>query len=226
MQLRGILFDFDGTLADSIELIMAAFRHTFSVCLHRELPRSAIVQTFGLPLRQALARYAASAEQLEEMRSVFRAFTDRNHDAMIKCLPGAAEALAALQNMGIRMAVVTSKKKPRAYQGLRCCGLERYIDAVVGCDEVAHAKPHPEPMLAGCALLGLEPRACLCVGDSPYDLQSGRRAGCATAAVRYTAFDWASMLAAAQPDYVINRLTELPALIQRINHAEEAGDNA
>ncbi len=226
MRVRGVLFDFDGTLADTIELILAAFRHTFKVCLHRELPREAIIRTFGLTLAEAMAEYAPSPAMLEEMRSVYRDFNHRHHDAMIRPIEGAAATLALLRDRGIKMAVVTSKKEPMARRGLRCCGLEEYIATVVGCEAVRHAKPHSEPMLTAAALLRLAPQDCLCVGDSPYDLQSGRGAGCATAAVRYTYYDWPALLAEARPDYTIRKITDLPELIEKINHAEEAGRNA
>ena len=74
----------------------------------------------------------------------------------------------------------------------------------------------PAPMLAACAKLGLQPEECLCVGDSPFDLQSGRSAGAKTVAVRYTAFGWEKLLEDGRPDFVIARPQELLELVGKI----------
>ena len=93
----------------------------------------------------------------------------------------------AAKAQGIKLAVVTSKKPPMLRRGLDCLQLTQYFDATVALGDTTESKPHPEPMLAACAKLGVKPEECLCVGDSPFDLQSGRSAGAKTVAVRYTA---------------------------------------
>ena len=216
-KIRGILFDFDGTLANTIDLIVAAFEHTFNVCLGRQFTREEIVSGFGLPLGEAMAQYAPTPDMVQVMRDVYRDFNIAHHDEMIKTIPGVSEAVAQLAASGYKMAVVTSKKTPMAHRGLKCCGLDKYITTVVGCDDTAHNKPHPEPMLAGARLLGLAPEECICIGDSPFDLQSGHDAGAVTVAVRYTSFAWEKMLAEGSPDYVIDNMLELPGLIAKIN---------
>ena len=73
------------------------------------------------------------------------------------------------------MAIVTSKFKASCQRGLRCLGLEDCIDDIIGCQECTAHKPDPEPMEKGLELLGLRGEECLCVGDSPYDLVSGKK---------------------------------------------------
>lgn len=216
-KIRGILFDFDGTLANTIDLIVAAFEHTFKVCLGRQFTREEIVSGFGLPLGEAMAKYAPTPDMVDAMRGVYRDFNMQHHDDMIKTIPGVLEAVAKLSAAGYKMAVVTSKKTPMAKRGLKCCGLDKYITTIVGCDDTARNKPHPEPMLVGARLLGLTPGECICIGDSPFDLQSGHNAGAVTVAVRYTSFAWDKMLAEGKPDYVIDNMLELPGLIDLIN---------
>lgn len=222
MHIKGILFDFDGTLADTNHLILSAFKHTFKTCLNKEIPEQEIIKSFGLTLAEAMKLYASDEAMIPVMRSVYREYNLNHHDEMIRPIHGVADALAALHGNGLKMAVVTSKKSPMAYRGLKCCGLEAYISAVVGCDDTAFNKPDPEPMFKACELLDVEPEACICVGDSPFDLQSGKRAGALTAAVKYTSFDWKQILADGKPDYVLNNMLDLLPIIDKLNLVEEA----
>ena len=111
--------------------------------------------------------------------------------------------------------VVTSKKPPMLRRGLDCLQLTPYFDATVALGDTKESKPHPEPMLAACAKLGVKQEECLCVGDSPFDLQSGRSAGTKTVAVRYTAFGWEKLLEEGRPDFVIARPQELLELVEK-----------
>ena len=164
MQIKGILFDFDGTIANTIDLIIATFEHT---------------------CREVLG------------------FTPEREK----------ETLEQLKAQGIKLAVVTSKKPPMLRRGLDCLQLTPYFDATVALGDTKESKPHPEPMLAACAKLGVKPEECLCVGDSPFDLQSGRSAGAKTVAVRYTAFGWEKLLEEGRPDFVIASPQELLEIV-------------
>lgn len=216
MKIQGILFDFDGTLANTIELIIAAFEHTCQTVLGTVPEREKIINTFGLPLPDAMLALSGRADLVEKMRNVYREYNDSHHDAMIRPIDGVKETLATLKAKGIRLAIVTSKKPRMLHRGMSCLGLAPYIDAVVALGDTKENKPHAEPMLAGCTKLGVEPQACLCVGDSPFDLQSGRSAGAKTVAVRYTYFAWEKILREGRPDFVIERPQDLLELVEKV----------
>lgn len=217
MIIRGILFDLDGTLIDSIDLIIKAFENSFEVCLNKKIPREELVRYFGLPLREAMLNYVEE-DKVDELCAAYREFHLQYHDQLIKPFVGVNESLAALQERGIRMAVVTSKKVPMAKRGLEQMGLQPYIDTIIGCDICEYHKPHPEPMQKALGALSLRAEECLCIGDSPFDLQSGRAAGCyGTAAVRYTSFDWQQMLAEGKPDYILEELSDLIHIVDNLN---------
>ena len=207
--IQAILFDFDGTLANTIDLIIATFEHTCKTVLGSVPEREKIVNTFGLPLPEAMFKLSGRVDLVEEMRNVYREYNDRHHDEMIRPIDGITETLAALKSRGIKIAVVTSKKPRMLHRGIACLGLAQYIDAVIALGDTKESKPHAEPMLAACAKLGVRPQECLCVGDSPFDLQSGRNAGAKTVAVRYTAFAWEKILQEGRPDYAIDRPEDL-----------------
>ena len=119
------------------------------------------------------------------------------------------------------MAVVTSKKRPAAIRDLGCYDLVKYFDTIIACDDCAENKPLPGPSLMALKQLGLSGAECLAVGDSPFDLQSACGAGCRTAAVRYTSFDWEYILTEGKPDYVLNKMTDLLTLIDTLNKQED-----
>lgn len=216
--IKGILFDFDGTMADSIPLIIRSFHEACLQVLGHQLPEKDIIDTFGLPLPEAMAILAEKPEQVDPLRAAYREFFYENHDALIRPLEGVEETIAALKAKGIQMAIVTSKKHNMALRSLQCVNLDKYITEIVAFGDTEHAKPHPEPMEVAAAHLGLIPAECLCIGDSPFDLISGRAAGATTVAVSYTTFPWQLMEQEGKPDYVVDDLRELLPLLDKLNN--------
>lgn len=217
MKIKGILFDLDGTLINTTPLILESFRHTF-VELGLPVPsRQELVAGFGLPLRTAVRAYMPD-ELVEQFCTAYSAYHRSQHDRLIQPFNGVRETLAEIAGRGIKMAVVTSKKRPMALRGLACYGLDQYIQTVVTCQDCEEHKPMPGPSLLAIKQLGLDCSDCIGVGDSPFDLQSAKGAGCLTAAVRYTSFDWNFILNEGKPDYVLNTMKDLVKLIDRINH--------
>lgn len=215
MQIKGVLFDLDGTLVNTSDLIIKTFEHTIQTLLQKNPTQDEITRYFGLPLRECLRQF--DEEKVEEMASFYREYNLKHHDLLIKPFPKIEESMKELQQKGVKMAVVTSKKIPMAERGLSCFGLEKYIEGIIGCDECEKHKPHPEPMLRGANLISLDPEQCICVGDSPFDLQSGKAAGCTTAAVKWTYFNWEQMLLMGKPDFILNEMTDLVKIIDDKN---------
>lgn len=213
--IKGVLFDFDGTLANTIDLIVATFEHTCDTALGFMPARQRIVDTIGLPLGDALELLSGihEEERILELRQIYGAFNAANHDIMIKPIPGVTELLPKLKERGIKLAVVTSKKAYMLERGMQCLGMLPYIDTTVSVLDTVRGKPAPDPMLLACERLGLAPRECLCVGDSPFDLQSGNAAGCVTVAVEYTQLNWQNLLEQGKPDYTIAHPLDLLKLI-------------
>ena len=213
--IKGILFDFDGTLANTIDLIVATFEHTCTTALGFKPPRQEIINTIGLPLGEALELLSGihEPERIVQLRQVYGQFNADNHDTMIKSIEGVAELLPELRRRNIKLAVVTSKKLYMLQRGMNCLGMTQYIDATVSVLDTEHGKPAPDPMLLACERLGLAPDECLCVGDSPFDIQSGNAAGCYTVAVEYTQLDWQNLLEKGKPDYTIAQPLDLLKLL-------------
>lgn len=193
------LFDLDGTLIDSVELIHRSFQHTFEAHFGRTLPREEWLEGLGRPLRWHFGRYARDPAQVEAMIATYRAFNLAHHDAMVTAFPDCAATLERLAKGGARLAIVTSKLHAGARRGLVHCGLERYFDVVIGADDVDEHKPHPAPVRRALERLDVAPRDAVMVGDSPHDVAAGRAAGTRTIAVTWGPFP-RETFAATPPD--------------------------
>lgn len=209
--LSTFLFDLDGTLIDSIELIMSSFRHTMLTHRGAVPPDGDWRAGFGRPLRPQLARYARDADEVTRMAATYRAHNLEHHDRLVRPYAGIRPALAALAARGARLGIVTSKNRAAAEQGLRHCGLDGFFDVLVTSDDVTEHKPHPAPVLAALARLEARPAETVFIGDSPHDCQAGRAAGVSTAAALWGPFTRAS-LDPHGPDHWLERPEAIPEL--------------
>ncbi|HEX2207154.1 MAG TPA: HAD-IA family hydrolase [Longimicrobium sp.] len=186
--IRAVLYDFDGTLADSTELIMRCYRHTMRTHLGNVPPDEVWLSGFGMTLESQMRRFGRHPDEVEAMLDTYRAFQNVIHDDLLRPFPGAAETVAELERRGYGLAIVTSKHRRATLRGMQLCGLVSHFDVIVTPEDVAEPKPHPEPVLAALEKLGVEPHEALFVGDSPHDVAAGRAAGTRTAAALWGPF--------------------------------------
>jgi pyrophosphatase PpaX len=212
-KLTTVLFDLDGTLIDSVRLILDSYHHTLAC--HGQDPRSDDFWLAGLgtPLRVQFRPWAEDPVQLEAMIGTYREYNLTHHDTRVTVYPGVVEMMEAIRRAGYRIGLVTSKNKPGALKGLRLAGLEEAFELVIGADEVEHPKPHPEPVEKALRLLDCAPGSAIYVGDSIHDMQCGRAAGVRTAAVLWGPFGRAHLEAAA-PDHWLECPADLVALLR------------
>jgi len=212
LNFKGILFDLDGTILDTSNLIISSFQHTFRVHYNRELAPHEIHVFFGKTLRSAME--ALGPGKVEELINTYREHNLQHHDQMVTAFPGVVETIQKLYNAGLVMAIVTSKTQQTAIRGLKLFDLAKYFSAVIGVEQCQNHKPHPEPVITALKQIGLSANECLMVGDSPADLNSARQAGVKTAAVRWTHVKWEKMLAET-PDYIINSMEQLLSICEK-----------
>jgi pyrophosphatase PpaX len=206
----GVLFDLDGTLADTVELILSSYRHTMRTHLGEAPPDERWLSTMGTPLRDQLAAFARDPTEAAGMLETYTTFQRAIHDQVVKPFPGACEVLAGLSARGTRIGIVTSKREEVARRTIAVCGLDTHIETLVCAEHVRRGKPDPEAVHLALDALDLSDRAdeTLFVGDSPFDLRAGRAAGTRTAAVCWGACSRAILVAEA-PDYVLERFEDL-----------------
>ncbi|MFB9731590.1 HAD family hydrolase [Ornithinimicrobium kibberense] len=201
-----VLFDFDGTLADTIPLILASYRHTLD-SVGDPAGDDETRGWIGRVLLEVLEeRHPGRGEELVRR---YREHNLAHHDALIRPVPGAAGLLADLDRAGVPTAVVSSKREETVRQGMRVTGLPP-LDHVVGMESTPVHKPHPAPLLEGARRLGARPQECVYVGDAWVDVHAARAAGMASIAVTWGAGEAAAL---AEADHVVDDVATLRAVL-------------
>lgn len=210
-EIKAVLFDLDGTLLDTGELILKSFQHVYKVFFNQPITMKDVYQHFGKPLLPVLKEL--SPENYQEVLRAYREYSSKYHDQLVKPFPHAKQVLQELRKAGILTGIVTSKVKNTAIRGLKVCSLDSYFDVIVAVEDTERHKPEPEPVLKALEVLSVAPQHALMVGDSPYDLQCGRKAGVKTAAVGWSVFDEQELLLQ-YPDFYLKTLQDLLDICQ------------
>jgi pyrophosphatase PpaX len=194
-----LLFDLDGTLIDSVRLILDSYHHTLKV--HGIPARSDAdwLRGVGTPLRVQFREWDDGTGKIEELVATYRDYNLANHDSMVRAYDGVADMLREVKASGRKTGLVTSKNRQGSLRGLDLTGLTSYIDVLVCADDVVNPKPHPEPVLKALEQLGAEAGSAVFIGDSVHDMHAGRAAGVRTAAVLWGPFTRAE-LEGSKPD--------------------------
>lgn len=212
--IKAVLFDLDGTLIDTNELIIRTFKHTFKEHLNIEVPESEIVMHFGEPLIETLSRY--DKDNAHVLIEAYRGFNESIHDEFTKEIAGAKDTITELKSLGIKVGVVTSKRRPIAERGLNLFNLKRYMDVIITPEDTTKHKPEPEPIYKACELLGIKASEALMVGDSHFDIQCGKNAGSKTCVVKYTVLPLEKIMEY-NPEYAIDEIREITQIIRKEN---------
>jgi len=207
-----VLFDLDGTLIDSIELILNSARYAFDK-LEREAPTDEEWLTgVGIPLRTMFGRYAHDDADRDRLLAAYREYQLANHDRLIRCYDDVVDTVKALRARGHELGVVTSKSEALALRGLAHVGLARFMDTIVGCDSTSRHKPDPEPVRLALHRLGCTASDAVFVGDSVHDVLAGNAAGVRTVAALWGAFRRED-LAAGNPSVYVTTISEVIGLV-------------
>src|SRR5262245_17586589 len=177
-----VLFDLDGTLIDSIELILKSAHHAFAG-RDGHVPSDAEWLTgVGIPLQAMMQRYARDDAEVAALIAKYREYQLAHHDRLVRAYDGVVETVDLLRGRGHALGVVSSKTTCRAKRGLETAGLDGHFDLIVGCDSCERHKPDPAPVLFALEQLGYAPEEAVFVGDSVHDINAGNAAGVRTIA--------------------------------------------
>ncbi len=215
-----VLFDLDGTLIDSIELILTSAKHAFRDRPGHVPSDAEWLTGVGIPLATMFRRYARDDAEVKTLIARYREYQLEHHDRLVRCYDSVVDTVVALRGAGHPLAIVTSKTGWLARRGLAHVGLESHFDAIIGCDSCDRHKPDPQPVLVALEQLGYEPQEAVFVGDSVHDMHSGNAAGVTTIAALWGPFTRADLVES-RPAYYLQGITDLPGLLAEV----EAGRN-
>ncbi|MBN1309701.1 MAG: HAD-IA family hydrolase [Chitinispirillaceae bacterium] len=203
------LFDADGTLFDTIDMIVRCFGNTASVYGLPRPDRESILRHVGLPLRKQMECYfgGLSDEVFNRYRDTHMAYQLKIYREHLRLFPGVAEALRRLHERGKRCAVVTSRMLSTLSIYLKETEIDGCFSVLVTPESTSRHKPDPQPVLEAIARLGGTADGALVVGDASYDIECGSRAGADTAFVRWSRNPVESL--GVTPTYVLSDMRDL-----------------
>lgn len=207
-----ILFDFDGTLLDTNELILQTFMAVLGKHYPGRFDREDCLAFMGPTLRETFE--AIDPEMAETLILEYREWNAAMHDEMVTEFPDVTETLRLLKGKGIKLAVVSTKRRDVLARGMKLMDVEDVFDCVIGLDDVSRAKPDPEPLQKAMDMLGSVPASTLMVGDNYHDIEGGKNAGTLTAGVAWSAKGEA-FLAKYEPDFMLQGMKDLLDIVDR-----------
>lgn len=209
MMIKTILFDFDGTLIDTNELIYHSFDYTFKKFGY-SFTKEEILQFNGPPLRETFSQL--NPDLAEEMIRTYRTHNAQHHEAYVKLFPNVKETLEVLREKGFELGVVTAKMREGVKQGMEITGIESYFDTIVTIDDVENPKPHPEPVIKALNKLNAEADTAIMIGDNYHDIIAGNKAGTKTAGVSWS-LRGKEYLKQFNPTYMLEDMSDLLAIV-------------
>lgn len=179
-----VIWDFDGTLADTRPLIEAGMDHALRRLGLPARVRETWLTCVGLPVEAGIAKtFGPLGLTLDQVLPAYRSFNHAEHENLVKAFDGITGILAELHRRGVRQAIASSKRGGPLRRQVASLGWTPYFHPLITPDEVTRAKPDPESILMILEQLAIPAAQAVMVGDTPFDLEMANRAGVAGVAV-------------------------------------------
>ena len=215
MAIKNILFDFDGTLADTSQLVMDSWQHTFVTVTGKRADERTIYRTYGERLINSMARLLPGHDP-EKLVGIYRDYQLSLGDKVWKLIDGMGTLVDVLQDHGMKLGIVTSRTGASTMHALEYFGMEDTFHTVVTCDDTHIHKPEPEPALIGLDRLSADPKETLFIGDTLYDIGCAHNAGIRAVLVTWTpCMDEEDKVGIYKPDFEIAKPLELLEVIRQ-----------
>ncbi|MBO1513971.1 pyrophosphatase PpaX [Metabacillus bambusae] len=210
MKINTLLFDLDGTLINTNELIIASFLHTLNSYYPSKYKREDVLPFIGPTLYDTFG--SVDQDRMEEMVKVYRKFNHEQHDTLVTEYETVFETIKTLKEQGFKLGIVTTKIRDTVNMGLKLTKLDQFFDVVVTLDDVENAKPHPEPVLKALKQLDSSPEEAIMVGDNHHDVEAGKNAGTKTAGVAWS-IKGREYISSYNPDYLLEKMSDLLPIV-------------
>lgn len=205
-EINTLLFDFDGTLLDTNELIIQTFHSVLDRHFPGKYDREAILHFIGPSLVQTFQSVAP--DKVQELIAEYREVNLTLHDELVEEYDGVVETLVKLKARGVKMAIVSTKRRAALDHGLELMELTGLFEVIISLDEVKNPKPDPEPIQLALAALDADPSETLMIGDNSHDIHGGQNAGVRTAGVAWS-IKGEAYLASLGPDHMLQHISDL-----------------
>lgn len=209
--MKALLFDFDGTLLDTNELILQTFMHVLEERFPGQYSPKDCMNFMGPSLKETFEQLTPN--EVEEMIAKYRQWNEAHHDELVTEFDGVIPTLEQLKEQGIRLAIVSTKRNETIEKGLNLMGAKHLFEFWIGTDDVKRVKPDPEPVLLALERLGVSKEDAMMIGDNYHDIQAGKNAGVKTAGVAWS-LKGEEFLQQFNPDYMLHHMSDLLTIVK------------
>lgn len=209
-----LLFDLDGTLIDSIGLLVQSMQHAFADRVHRPTV-AAWTAGIGKPLRVQMSEWASDADDVQVLVDLYREYQNLHLERLTTIYPHVLDVLKSAKARGHKLALVTSKGLGMTERSLAHVGLAGMFDVEVTVESTLRHKPLPDPVLYALEQLQMSAEHAIFVGDSTHDMHSGRAANVKTAAAKWGPFS-SDELTPTEPNFWLDSMLDLNPIIQQL----------
>lgn len=207
--IKTVLFDIDGTLLNTAELIYQAFEHSLKINGHQVLARRKMAASIGKSLEDCYLDFAPNGDPVILSKTHNQFQLKNSH--LAELFPDTIKTLERLKNLGFKMAGITNRWKSSGELSVKHTGLDKYLEFVLFRDDVKKLKPDPQPVFQALEKLKIKKEEAVLAGDSEVDILCGRNAGIKTVGVTFGFLG--EKIRNSSPDYVIDSLSELPEIL-------------
>lgn len=204
-----ILFDFDGTLMDTTNVIMQSWQHVFKTITGKEGDEKRILSTFGGVLEDCLSSMFPH-EEVDTLVKIYRGYHNDHFLNLIGFYPGVEDMLTEVRSREYRTALVTSRLKKTTMMAVEKFDLDKYFDTILTANDCEKHKPDPAPINMTLSKLNSYHESAIMIGDTYNDLLCAKNAGVRSVMVGWApAIDWHSVKEDPLPDFLIDSPMEL-----------------
>jgi pyrophosphatase PpaX len=211
MAVKVLLFDFDGTLLNTNDLIIQSFMHVLEERFPGQYSPKDCLKFMGPSLKQTFSDLTPGEE--DEMMAKYRAWNEPHHDELVTEFPDVVSTLEQLKSMGIKLAIVSTKRNAMIDRGLNILGASHLFDVIVGTDDVQNVKPDPEPVLLALSRLGATKEDAIMIGDNSHDIEAAHNAGVRAAGVAWS-IKGEQYLQQFNPEYILQHMKDLLDIVK------------
>jgi pyrophosphatase PpaX len=207
--IKAVLFDIDGTLLNTKELIYQAFEHSLKTHGHKVVNRNVMSGSIGKSLEDCYLDFAPNGD-IKLLSKTHNEFQLKNPDLAVP-FPETLKSLETLKGLDFKMAGITNRWKSSGSLSVKLTGIDKYLKFVLFRDDVKKHKPDPEPVFKALEKLKCKPENAVMVGDSEVDILCGRNAGVKTVGVTFGFIG--EKIRNFEPDFLVDNLSELPEIL-------------
>lgn len=215
--IKAVLFDFDGTIMDTNNIILKSWHHAFKEIAGKEVEEATLLATFGEPLELTIKNFFGGDEEtVRKNISVYRNFHDDNFESEIDLFPGVYDMLFGLKKAGFKLALVTSRLGRTTYIGTEKFGIKEAFDVIVTADDCSRHKPDPEPVNIALERLGVTAENAVMIGDTRLDMGCAKNAGVTAVLVGWSIALAGGKNSDAEYDYILKKPEDILELLNDI----------